>query len=146
MYLFTVPGDSVLTHPWIEEASMSVRWTLFYMLFGYWWTCAFLHGLFHTCVSGIVGNWYFEKKQQRSARQAPQPSTRILGVKPCGTRDGIRNGAKGAVRRPNILVLISARAGCGQHVYHDDAMHGQPRHGKLPHRCAPAICLLEKRL
>ena len=94
MYLFTVPGDSVLTHPWIEEASMSVRWTLFYMLFGYWWTCAFLHGLFHTCVSGIVGNWYFEKKQQRSARQAPQPSTRILGVKPCGMRDGIRDGAK----------------------------------------------------
>lgn len=62
MYLFSVPSDQVLGIPWMEESSTSVRGTMIYMLFGYWWTCAFLGALFHSCVSGIVGAWYFERK------------------------------------------------------------------------------------
>ena len=37
-------------------------------------------------------------------------STRILGVKPCGKRLGIRKGGKVAVRLPKILVLICTPA------------------------------------
>ena len=46
-----------------------------------------------------------ERASRQRARSSLAPQHYDLGVKPCGTRLGIRESEKGTVRLPNILVL-----------------------------------------
>jgi hypothetical protein len=62
MYLYSIPADDVMSGMMlVEQANISTRVVLLYMVFCYLWVCAFLGAVFHASIAGIVGSWYFNR-------------------------------------------------------------------------------------
>jgi len=60
-YLLSVPSKGVIGVWYLEEGNVQTKFVLLYLVFSYFWIIAWMKALFHMCVAGIVGKWYFDR-------------------------------------------------------------------------------------
>jgi len=63
-----------LTLPQIPQFNESIRGLMFYMIFGFLWTSAFLSAVFQHSVAGAVSGWYFSRSGAGMGQQIGSPA------------------------------------------------------------------------
>jgi len=62
IYLYSVPEDQdEVVVDGRPEFDTSIRNLMYYQVFGFYWTSAFISGLFQVSVAGAISSWYFSR-------------------------------------------------------------------------------------
>eukprot|EP01113_Clastostelium_recurvatum_P050600 TRINITY_DN961_c0_g1_i1.p1 TRINITY_DN961_c0_g1~~TRINITY_DN961_c0_g1_i1.p1 ORF type:complete len:518 (-),score=162.15 TRINITY_DN961_c0_g1_i1:70-1560(-) len=66
VYLYSIPGDNVTFNPSAgsiqpPQFNEKIRNVMYFMVFGFLWTAAFLSATFQHSVAGAISSWYFSR-------------------------------------------------------------------------------------
>lgn len=67
IYLFSIPSADVTIPKSPMQFNTKVRNLMYFQVFGFYWTTAFLSGLFQVAIAGAIGKWYFARKNGGSS-------------------------------------------------------------------------------
>eukprot|EP01116_Phalansterium_solitarium_P007447 TRINITY_DN20115_c0_g1_i1.p1 TRINITY_DN20115_c0_g1~~TRINITY_DN20115_c0_g1_i1.p1 ORF type:complete len:534 (-),score=179.86 TRINITY_DN20115_c0_g1_i1:166-1767(-) len=81
VYLYSIPSDTV--DPSVPRGfptfNMKVRNLMYFQVFGFLWTSAFLSGVFQVSVAGAIASWYFSRSNSSGETDVGSPALVTLG-------------------------------------------------------------------
>jgi len=70
IFLFSIPSDEKIDIPNKPQFNTTIRNLIYFNIFGFYWTVAFLSAVFQTVVAGGISSWYFTRNGESKVRFA----------------------------------------------------------------------------